>query len=200
MLPHIPQDLEGQETRAVRLIRDGLPYAIQRHVPAPAPGMTLAYMIEQIMDAEIIAHFWEANAYIEVPEQAPADDVDLGEHLHEIGPVFPEDPILVEPVQAVPQEEDQVVPVWDGDIQDHPGWLGPDDQAVVPIEDPPAEEIAEADDVEEEEPEPEFEEGHEDDEIVWGPEIQFGEEDPEEIPVGDDEWDAFSDVTANDGE
>ena len=92
--------------------------------------------------------------------------------------------------------------MWGDDDQDHPGWLGPDDQAMDPVEDPPVEEIAEADDVEEEEPEPEpeFEEGHEDDEIVWGPEIQYGEEDPDEIPVGDDEWDAFSDVTAADGE
>ena len=126
----------------------------------------------------------------------------MREFLHDIGPVFPEDPIPAEPIQAVPHEEDQVVPVWgeDDQDQDHPGWIGPDDQAVVPAEDPPEEEVAEADDVEDEEPEPEFEEGHEEDEIVWGPEIEFREDDPKEIPVGDDEWDAFSDVTADDGE
>ena len=200
MLPHIPQDLEGQETRAVRLIRDWLPYAIRRHVHAPVPGTTLAHMIELIMDAEIVAHYWEADAYIEVPDQAPADDAGMGEHLHDIGPVFPEDPIPAEPVQVVPHEEDQIVSVWGDGDQDHLRWLGLDDQVMDPVEDPPVEEIAEADDVEEEEPEPEFEEGHEADEIVWGPELQFGEEDPEEIPVGDDEWDAFSDVTADDGE
>ena len=206
MLPHIPQDLEGQESRAVRLIRDGLPYAIRRHVHAPVPGTTLAHMIESIMDAEVVSHYWEADAYIDVPEQAPVDDAGMGEYIHENGPVFPQDPIPAEPVQAIPhEEEDQVVPVWgeDDHVQDHPGWLGPDDQADVPVEDPPVEEIAEADDDhedEEPEPEPEFEEGLEEDEIVWGPEIQFEEEDPEEIPMGDDEWDAFSDVTAADGE
>ena len=41
--------------------------------------------------------------------------------------------------------------------------------------------------------------GH-DAEFMWGPEMNVIEDDPEEIPVGDDEWDAFSDVTADDGE
>ena len=156
------------------------------------------------MDAEIVAQYWQADAYLEVPEQAPVDDAGMGEHLHDIGPVFPEDPIPAEPIQAIPHEEDQVVPEWGEDDQVHPGWLGPEDQAVDPAEDPPVAEIAEANNVEDEEPEPEpeLEEGAwgHDAEFVWGPEMNVIEDDPEEIPVGDDEWDAFSDVTADDGE
>ena len=204
MLPHIPQDLEGPEIRAIRLIRDGLPHQIRRHVPVPAADMTLAHMIEQIMDAEIVANYMQADAYLDLPEQAPVDDAGMGEHLHDIGPVFPEDPIAAEPVQQIPPEE--AVPDIGDDDHDHPEWLGPEDQAGDPAVDPLVFMIDDdGDDDEEEEepeaePEPELEEGAwgQDVEFFWGPELEAIEEDPEEIPLGDDEWDAFSDVTAED--
>ncbi|GMN66815.1 hypothetical protein TIFTF001_035913 [Ficus carica] len=88
--------------------------------------MIVGDMIADILEAEMVAHAMQADAYV-VDHPVLADDAGLGEPQYEVGPIFPEDPIPAVPVQEVPahEAEDQI------DAED-----AADD--IVTPEDPPA--------------------------------------------------------------
>ncbi|GMN66548.1 hypothetical protein TIFTF001_035615 [Ficus carica] len=75
----------------------------RQYILAPTPDMTMGHMIEFIMDAEVIAHAMQADAYVVEP-QVPVDDAAMGQPVFEAGPLFPEDPIPTVPVQEVPAQ------------------------------------------------------------------------------------------------
>ncbi|GMN65319.1 hypothetical protein TIFTF001_034379 [Ficus carica] len=56
MLPYISRDLGDPELHALNLLREGLPSEIGIFVPAPMAGMTVEHMINDIIEAKIIAH------------------------------------------------------------------------------------------------------------------------------------------------
>ena len=106
-------------------------------------------MIGDILEAEMVAHIVQADAFVDEP-QAPVDDAGMGEPFHEAGPLFPEDPIPAVPLQEIPPpeaEEDMAADDFD-----------PVDLLAVPEdprEDPPVIDIPD-DDEEDEEPEEEY--------------------------------------------
>ncbi|GMN73304.1 hypothetical protein TIFTF001_053673 [Ficus carica] len=65
MLPYIPQDLGDPELQALYLLREGLPSEIMIFVLAPMVGMTVEHMINNIMEAEIIAHMLQVDALVD---------------------------------------------------------------------------------------------------------------------------------------
>ncbi|GMN64532.1 hypothetical protein TIFTF001_033598 [Ficus carica] len=184
MLPHIPQDIVSLGMQALLILRNGLPYQIRQHVPEPTSDMTVGHMIDYIMDAEVIVHAMQADAYV-VDHPVPADDARIGEPFYEPGPVLPEDPIPVVPLQEVPPhgaEDDMGADDFD-----------PDDFIAAP-EDPPADppiiDISsdEEEDEEDIEPEPEY--------TGWIDDEDDLDDDPEEILFDDDDWDVDSDASS----
>ena len=97
MLPHIPQDISSPGMQALVILRDGLPPQIRQYTLMPTPDMTVGHMTEYILNAEIIAHAVQADAYVVEPE-VPVNDARMPEPVHEPGPAFPEDPIPAIPV------------------------------------------------------------------------------------------------------
>ncbi|GMN31466.1 hypothetical protein TIFTF001_041600 [Ficus carica] len=104
MLPHVPQELGSPELQALHVHQEGLPPEIRRLVPAPMAGMTVGNMIDDIMEAEIIAPMMQADAFMD-DYQVPVDDAGIGEPLLKAGPVFLEDPIPTVPLQEIPPQE-----------------------------------------------------------------------------------------------
>ncbi|GMN75169.1 hypothetical protein TIFTF001_056575 [Ficus carica] len=104
MLPHVPQELASSKLRALLVLRNGLPPEIRRFVPEPMIEMTVENMIDDIMEAEIITHMMQADAFMD-DYQVPVNDAGIGEPLLEAGPVFSEDPITAVPLQKVPAQE-----------------------------------------------------------------------------------------------
>ncbi|GMN23689.1 hypothetical protein TIFTF001_043714 [Ficus carica] len=131
MLPYIPQDIESPELQALVILCNGLPSQIRHFVLDPMRGMTVGHMIDNIMEAEIVAHAMQADAVVG-DHQAPVDDAGMGEPIYEPGPVLPEDPIPVVPLQEIPaQEAEAGVDADDQDVDDF--FVAPEDQP----EDPP---------------------------------------------------------------
>ncbi|GMN35165.1 hypothetical protein TIFTF001_042181 [Ficus carica] len=118
----------------------------------PTPDMTVGHMTEYNLDAEIIAHAMQVDAYVVEPE-VPVDDAGMPEPVYEPGPAFPEDPIPAIPVQEVPaQKAEFEVEADDQDAADDVDALED------PPEDPPIIDISSDDDDDEdddEEPEQE---------------------------------------------
>nr|GMN22524.1 hypothetical protein TIFTF001_043531 [Ficus carica] len=125
MLPHIPQDIDSPEMQALLILRNGLPPQIRQFVPAPMPGMTVGHMIDDIMEAEIVAPMMQADAFAD-DHQAPVDDAGLGEPQYEVGPILPEDPIPAVLLQEAPAQEAKVE--MDADDQDAEVEMDADDQ------------------------------------------------------------------------
>ncbi|GMN25919.1 hypothetical protein TIFTF001_046002 [Ficus carica] len=180
MWPHILQDINSPQLQTLVILRNGLPPQIRQHVPMPTPDMTVGHMIEYILDAEIVAHAIQADAYVVEP-QVPVDDAGLGEPQYEAGPIFPEDPIPAVPVYEVPAQEVGIeVEADDQDAADN--MDAPEDQP----EDPPIIDISSDDEDDGEEPD------HEPGYGGW-----LDEDDPEEILYDDGDWDADSDSDAS---
>ncbi|GMN34822.1 hypothetical protein TIFTF001_044947 [Ficus carica] len=55
------------------ILRNGLPPQIRQYVSTPTPNMTMGHMVEYIMDAKVVAHAMQADAYV-VELQVPVDD------------------------------------------------------------------------------------------------------------------------------
>ena len=102
MLPHIPQDLPSPELQALVILRNGVPSHIRQFVPTPMLERTVGSMIDDILEAEIIAHMMQPDGFVD-DYQVPVDDAGLGEPQYEVGPIFPKDLIPAVPVQEVPQ-------------------------------------------------------------------------------------------------
>ncbi|GMN70244.1 hypothetical protein TIFTF001_039286 [Ficus carica] len=183
MLPHIPQDIPSPGMQALVILRNGLPPQIRQHTPMPTPDMTVGHMTEYILDAEIIAHAMQADAYVVEPE-VPVDDAGMPEPVYEPGPVFPEDPIPAAPVQEVPAHEAEFeVEADDQDAADD--MDAPED----PPEDPPIIDISSDDEDDDEELE------HEPGYGGWLDEGDDFEEDPEVIFDDNGDGDADSDIS-----
>ncbi|GMN62430.1 hypothetical protein TIFTF001_031508 [Ficus carica] len=101
MLPYIPRDLGDLELQALYLLREGLPSEIRIFVPAPMAGMTVEHMINDIMEAEIIAHMLQVDALVDDIIQVPVDDAGIPEPLFEGGPLMLKDPIPAVPLQEI---------------------------------------------------------------------------------------------------
>ncbi|GMN27883.1 hypothetical protein TIFTF001_046184 [Ficus carica] len=148
------------------------------------PEMTVGHMIEDIMDAEVIVHAMQADAYVD-DHQVPVDDAGMGEPLFEAGPVFSEDPIPVVPVQEIPVPEAEVEVEVEADDQDAADDIvALEDQP----EDPPVIDISSDDKDDGEEHEPGY--------GGWLDEIDEFEDDPEEILFDDRDWDVDSDTSS----
>ncbi|GMN68211.1 hypothetical protein TIFTF001_037288 [Ficus carica] len=146
--------------------------------------MTIGHMVEYILDAEIVAHAMQADAYVVEP-QVPVNDAGLEEPQYEVGPIFPEDPMPVIPVQEVPAQEAGIgVEADDQDAADD--MDAPEDQP----EDPPIIDISsdDEDDGEEQEHEPGY--------GGWLDEGDDFEDDPEEVLYDYGDWDADSDASS----
>ncbi|GMN64861.1 hypothetical protein TIFTF001_033909 [Ficus carica] len=107
MLPHIP-DWGNPEMRALQLLREGLPPKIREHVQPPALDMTLDHMINEILDAELVAHVIQADAMINDQEQEPIDNIGIEEPQFQWGPELQEDPIPAVPLQEIPPQEEGI--------------------------------------------------------------------------------------------
>ncbi|GMN33957.1 hypothetical protein TIFTF001_041974 [Ficus carica] len=181
MLPHISQDIVSPGMQALLILRNGLPPQIRQYV-APMPDMTVGHIIDDIMEAEIVAHAMQADAYMD-DHQVPVDDVGMREPLFEARPVFPEDPIPVVPLQEVlaPEAEVEV----EADYQDAADDIvAPEDQP----EDPPVIDISSDDEDDGVEHEPGY--------GGWLDKIVEFEDDPEEILFDDGDWDVDSDASS----
>ena len=132
MLPHVPQDLPHPELQALVILRNGVPPQIRHYVIEPTLEWTVGTMIDSILEAEIIAHTAQADAYMD-QYQVPVDDAGQGDPMYEPGPMFPEDPIPVVPVQEIPAAEAE------GHMGDegHMGAEDDDDDDVVVLIDTP---------------------------------------------------------------
>ena len=119
--------------------------------------------------------------------QAPVNDAGMEEPIHEAGPVFPEDPVPVVPLQEVPPQEAEA----DMGADD----FDPDDFIVAPEdqpEDPPIIDISSDEEEDEEDMEPEPEPEH----AGWLEDEEDFEDDPEEILFDDGDWEADSDASS----
>ncbi|GMN60343.1 hypothetical protein TIFTF001_029438 [Ficus carica] len=171
MLPYIP-DLGSPELRALQLVKDGLPPEVRTFVQAQMVGMTLENMINDIMEAELIAHMLQADALVDDYRQEPVDDAGIPEPPFHGGPFLPEDPIPAVLLQEIPPLEEEANA--EGNEEDPTDFMAaPEDQP----EHPPEIIIASDDDEEDVEEE-----------------IKDYEDDPEENLFGDEDWDIFSDV------
>ncbi|GMN67350.1 hypothetical protein TIFTF001_036406 [Ficus carica] len=108
MLPYIPRDLGDLELQALYLLREGLPSEIRIFVPAPMAGMTVEHMINNIMEAEIIAHILQVDAFVDDIIQVPVDDAGIPEPLFE-GDFMaaPEDQPEHPPVIIIDSDDDE---------------------------------------------------------------------------------------------
>ncbi|GMN34070.1 hypothetical protein TIFTF001_044865 [Ficus carica] len=182
MLPHIPQDIASPGLQALVILRNGLPPQIRQYIIEPMLVMTVGDMIADILEAEMVAHAMQADAYV-VDHPVPADDAGLGEPQYEVGPIFPEDPIPAVPVQEVPahEAEDQI------DAEDAAdGIVAPED----PPADPPIVDISSDDEDKDMDQEPEPERGD------WVEAVDDLDDDPEEILFDDDDWDVDFDASS----
>ena len=198
-MPQVPQDLGSPVMHALQTLRDGLPAHIRIYVPTPLAETTVEQMVGDILEAEMVAHIVQADVFPDVPP-APADDIGMGEHIYEAGPLFPEEPIPAVSLQEIPPEAEA-----DG----AEGDFDPDDLMDIPEdppEDPPVYDIPDVEGEEEdpeedpeEEPEPEPEHAGWLDEIEGQIPMDFQEGwddvEPEEVPLNDADSDQFSDLT-----
>ncbi|GMN71644.1 hypothetical protein TIFTF001_051864 [Ficus carica] len=176
MLPYIPQDIDSPEMQALVTLRNGLSPQIRQFAPALMRDMTIEHMIDGIMEAEIIVHAMQADAFV-AEHLVPVDDAGIGEPIYEPGPVLPEDPIPTVPLPEIPAQEAEVE--MDADAQDADDLLvAPDDQP----EDLPVIDVSS----DEEEPELEH--------ASWLEYEEDFEDDPEEILFHDGDWEADSDA------
>ncbi|GMN60055.1 hypothetical protein TIFTF001_029143 [Ficus carica] len=175
MLPYIPRDLGDPELQALYLLREGLPSEIRIFVPTPMVGMTVENMINDIMEAEIIAHMLQVDALADDNIQVHVDDAGIPEPLFEGGPFLPEDSIPAVPLQEIPPQEAEAD--GEGNKVDPADFIAaPEDQP----EHPPVIIINSDDDEEDVEEEVE-EQWEEQEQGVWEEEIEDFEDDPEEI-------------------
>ncbi|GMN28563.1 hypothetical protein TIFTF001_049461 [Ficus carica] len=161
------------------ILRIVLPPQIRQYIPTPTPDMTMGHMVEYIMDAKVVAHAMQADAYV-VELQVPVDDAGIGEPIFEVGPVFLEDPIPAVPLQKVPPEVEIEANDYDADDD----MDAPEDQP----EDPPIIDISSNDEDEDMEPEPESGD--------WVEDADDLDDDPEEILYDDGDWDTDSDASS----
>ncbi|GMN75392.1 hypothetical protein TIFTF001_056517 [Ficus carica] len=162
------------------ILRNGLPPQIRQYVPTPTPDRTMGHMVEYIMDAKVVAHAMQADAYI-VELQVPVDDAGIGEPIVEAGLVFLEDPIPAVPLQKIPTPE---VEIEANDYDADDDMDAPEDQP----EDPPIIDISSDDEDEDMEPEPESGD--------WVEDADDLDDDPEEILYDDGDWDTDSDASS----
>ncbi|GMN26715.1 hypothetical protein TIFTF001_044033 [Ficus carica] len=189
MLPYIPQDIDSPELQTLVILRNGVPPHIRRFVLDPMRGMTVAHMVDSIIGAEVAAQAVQADA-VDGDHQAPVGDAGMPEPIYEPGPVLPEDPIPVVPLQEIPAQEAEIG--MDADDQDIDDFIvAPEDQP----EDPPVFDIP----IDDEDPEPEQEDEEDPDlqHVGWleEEEEEDFEEDPEEFPLQDGDWEVDSDIS-----
>ncbi|GMN73305.1 hypothetical protein TIFTF001_053008 [Ficus carica] len=188
MLPYVSQDMTHPVLEALTVLQNGLPSRIRQHVPFPSPRITVEYMIEEILRAEVRANT-EPTGAAEGDHQAPVDDAGIGEPLYEVGPAPPEEPIPAVPEQEVPAHE-----AGESIIIDIPS-NEEDDIEDIPA-DPPADPIVidissdEEGDDEDMEPAPELEQAG------WFEDQEDLADDPEEILFDDGDWETDSDAAA----
>ncbi|GMN65004.1 hypothetical protein TIFTF001_034081 [Ficus carica] len=77
MLPYISRDLGDPELQALYLLREGLPSEIRIFVPAPMAGMTVENMINDTIEAEIIVHILQVDAFVDDIIEVPVDDAGI---------------------------------------------------------------------------------------------------------------------------
>ncbi|GMN20468.1 hypothetical protein TIFTF001_045340 [Ficus carica] len=164
--------------QALVILRNGLPPPIRQYVPMPTPEMTVGLMIDHILDAEVIVHAMQADAYV-ADHPVPVDDAGIAEPMFEAGPAFPEVPIPAVPLQEVHAPEVDI----EADDSDT------DDDMDQP-EDPPIIDISSDD--EDDREEPEYEPGY----GGWIDEGDEFEDDLEEFLFDDGDWDADSDASS----
>ena len=183
ILPYIPQDMPHPQLQALVILRNGVPPRIRRFVKEPTIERTVGDMMDDILQVEVTAHMAQADAFMN-EHQVPVDDVGIGGPQHEVGPMFPEDPIPAMPVQEIPAQE----------AEDQMDAEGPADDLIAPVdppEDPPVIIIPSDDEDEEDDMEPEVEQGD------WVEDIDDAEGDPEEILFHDGDWDVDSDAESD---
>lgn len=182
MLPHIPQDIISPGMQALVILRNGLPPQIRQYVAESILAMTVGDMIADIIEAEMVGHAMQAEAYV-ADHPVPVDDAGIAEQMFEVGPIFPEVPIPAVLVQEVPahEAEDQI------DTED-----ATDD--IVAPENPPVNspivDISSDDEDKDMDQKPELEPGD------WVEEVNDLDDDPEEILFDDDDWDVDSDASS----
>ena len=112
--------------QALVILRNGLPPQIRQYVAEPMLAMTVEDMIADILEAEMVAHAMQAEAYV-ADHPVPVDDAGIAEQMFEAGPAFPEVSIPAVPVHEVPAPEVEVQIDAEGAAED-----------LVAPEDPPA--------------------------------------------------------------
>ncbi|GMN70155.1 hypothetical protein TIFTF001_039199 [Ficus carica] len=164
-------------------IANGVPPCIRRFVMEPTIERTVGNMMDDILQAEVTTHMAQADAFMN-EHQVPVDDVGIGGPQHEVGPMFPEDPIPAMPVQEIPAQE----------AEDQMDAEGPADDLIAPLdppEDPPVIIIPSNDEDDEDEEDDMEPEAEQDD---WVEDIDDAKVDPEEIRFHDGDWDVDSDA------
>ncbi|GMN25856.1 hypothetical protein TIFTF001_043937 [Ficus carica] len=109
MLPYIPQDIDSSELQTLMILRNGLPPHIRQFVIDPMRGMTVAHIIDNIMEAEIVAQAVQADAVVG-DHQAPVDDAGMAEPVYEPEPIYEPEPVY-EPGPVLPEDPIPAVPL-----------------------------------------------------------------------------------------
>ncbi|GMN62288.1 hypothetical protein TIFTF001_031363 [Ficus carica] len=127
MLPHIPQDLPSPELQALVILRNGVPPQIRQFVPTPMLERSVGSMIDDILEAEIIAHMMQpdgfVNDYQEVPAHEAEDQMDAQDAADDL--VTPEDQPEDPPVIDISSDDED-----DGEEHEpgYGGWLDEGDE------------------------------------------------------------------------
>lgn len=198
MLPHVPQDLPELELEAQKLLWRGIPEQIRRFVPEPMQAGDLISLMDDILQAEMMAQKAEIERQATQdrpphqdeagPSEPRRDEAGPSTLRYEVGPLLEKEPAApVQEVEDPPADKDDVMQIdfpedppipliiLSSDDEDGDGGdFGQDD------EDMPEEVPDDEDEDEEEDPE-EFPDEEEDD-------VEEEEEDE-----GDDHEDAESD-------
>ncbi|GMN26871.1 hypothetical protein TIFTF001_047839 [Ficus carica] len=69
--------------------------AFSHYVPTPTLDMTMEHMVEYIMDAKVVAHAMQADAYV-VRLQVPVDDAEANDYDADDDMDAPEDPPIID--------------------------------------------------------------------------------------------------------
>ena len=104
MLPHVPQDLPDSEIEAQTLLRNGVPAHIRCYVPYPSHDRNVIELIDDILQAEMIAQEAGGDAHVQQEPVPAPDEAGPSQPHHEVGPMEEDEPQYV--VGPLEDEED----------------------------------------------------------------------------------------------
>ena len=126
MLPHVPQDLPDPEIEAQTLLRNGVPAHIRCYVPYPSHDRNVIELIDDILQAEMIAQEAGGDAHVQQEPVPATDEAGPSEPHYEVGPLEDDEPqYVVGPLEDGEPEPQYVVGPLEGEEEDPQYEVGP---------------------------------------------------------------------------